>query len=217
MILRQVCKCRRVLKCRFRGDILSYVITQLVERLTCLPGVGKKTAQRMAMQLLMHNRPGGLALAKALEQTLTLIKHCNSCRNFTEAEQCTICLDARRNGKQLCVVESPADVLAIEQTGNYRGYYFVLMGHLSPLDGIGPEDLGIALLLTRAGQDVEEVILATNPTVEGEATANYINEKLKPLGVAISRIAHGIPMGSALEYIDGGTLSHALASRQRVE
>lgn len=196
--------------------MLSPAIVQLIDRLSCLPGVGKKTAQRMAMHLLEHNRTGGLALAESLQHALTVVSNCQSCRNLTEQDYCRICADGRRDGSQLCVVESPSDVIAIEHSGSFRGYYFVLMGHLSPLDGIGPDDLGIPLLLERVQQGVTEVILATNPTVEGEATANYIGEKLKAMNIPISRIAHGVPIGGELEYIDGGTLAHALNSRQRV-
>ncbi len=196
--------------------MFSPVITQLIERLNCLPGVGRKSAQRMAMHLLEHDRQGGLALAEGLEEALTKVKNCTSCRNLTENTQCHICSDLQRDTTQLCVVESPSDVIAIEHSGSFRGYYFVLMGHLSPIDGIGPNDLGIDTLLERAATGFEEVILATNPTVEGEATANYITEKLKPLNVSVSRIAHGVPIGGELEYIDGGTLAHALNSRKRV-
>lgn len=196
--------------------MFSPIITQLIERLSCLPGVGRKSAQRMAMHLLEHDRQGGLALAESLEEALTKVKNCSSCRNLTEYNQCHICSNLQRNITQLCVVESPSDVIAIEHSGSFRGYYFVLMGHLSPIDGIGPNELGIDALVKRVAADVEEVILATNPTVEGEATANYITEKLKPLNISVSRIAHGVPIGSELEYIDGGTLAHALNSRKRV-
>lgn len=196
--------------------MFSPAITQLIERLTCLPGVGRKSAQRMAMYLLEHDRPGGLALAEALQEALTVVKNCTRCRNLTESELCHICADQQRDKQQLCVVESPSDVLAIEQSGSFRGFYFVLMGHLSPLDGIGPDELGIEQLVSRVNEDVSEVILATNPTVEGEATANYIMEKLKPLSVHVSRIAHGVPVGGELEFIDGGTLAHAFNSRQRL-
>lgn len=196
--------------------MLSPAITQLIEKLTCLPGVGRKSAQRMSLYLLERNRAGGLALAKALEHALTAVGNCPQCQNFTELPVCKICSDERRDASQLCVVETPSDVLAVEQSGSYQGRYFVLMGHLSPLDGIGPNDLGIPSLLNSAQQGVEEVILATNPTIEGEATANYLLEKLKPMGIKVSRIAHGVPMGGELEYIDGGTLAHALNSRQQV-
>ena len=158
----------------------------------------------------------GLALAEGLEEALTKVKNCTSCRNLTENSQCHICSDLQRVTTELCIVESPSDVIAIEHSGSFRGYYFVLMGHLSPIDGIGPNELGIDALLDRVSAGIEEVILATNPTVEGEATANYITEKLKPLNVSVSRIAHGVPIGGELEYIDGGTLAHALNSRKRV-
>lgn len=196
--------------------MFSPAINQLIERLTCLPGVGRKSAQRMAMHLLEHERQGGLALAEALQEALTRVKNCQRCRNLTENDVCHICSDLRRDTSKLCVVESPSDVIAIEHSGSFRGQYFVLMGHLSPIDGIGPNELGIPALMARAAQGVEEVILATNPTVEGEATANYIMDKLKPLVPTVSRIAHGVPIGGELEYIDGGTLAHALNSRKPV-
>lgn len=170
----------------------------------------------MAMYLLEHDRQGGLSLAEALQEALTKVKNCCKCRNLTEHNECHICSDLRRDTKLLCVVESPSDVIAIEHSGSFRGYYFVLMGHLSPIDGIGPNELGINDLLHRASKEVEEVIIATNPTVEGEATANYITEKLRHLNINASRIAHGVPIGGELEYIDGGTLAHALNSRKRV-
>lgn len=195
--------------------MFSPSINQLIERLTCLPGVGRKSAQRMAMHLLEHDREGGLALSEALQQAMTVVKNCSRCRNLTENELCHICADGRRDDT-LCIVESPSDVLAIENSGSFRGYYFVLMGHLSPLDGIGPQELGIEQLVKRVEDGFSEVILATNPTVEGEATANYIMDKLKPLSVHVSRIAHGVPMGGELEFIDGGTLAHAFNSRQRL-
>ena len=161
-----------------------------------------------------HDRQGGLLLAEGLQEALTKVKNCQSCRNLTEYTQCHICADLQRDRSQICIVETPSDVIAIEQCGYYRGYYVVLMGHLSPIDGIGPKELGISDLIERAKEHVEEVILATNPTVEGEATAHYITEKLRPLGISVSRIAHGVPVGGELEYIDGGTLSHALQSRK---
>ena len=196
--------------------MFSPVITDLIERLTCLPGVGRKSAQRMAMYLLEHDRQGGLALSEALQEALTKVKNCRLCRNLTEHNECHICSDGRRDTTQLCVVESPSDVIAIEHSGSFRGHYFVLMGHLSPIDGIGPNELGINALIDRARQGFTEVIIATNPTVEGEATANYITERLRPLGISVSRIAHGVPIGGELEYIDGGTLAHALKSRKQV-
>ena len=168
----------------------------------------------MAMHLLEHDRQGGLLLAEGLTDALTRVKNCQSCRNLTEYTECHICTDQQRDSSLICIVENPSDVIAIEQCGVFSGYYFVLMGHLSPIDGIGPKELGITDLIARAQQHVQEVILATNPTVEGEATANYITEKLKPLGIQVSRIAHGVPVGGELEYIDGGTLAHALQSRK---
>ena len=196
--------------------MFSPVINQLIERLNCLPGVGRKSAQRMAMHLLEHDRQGGLKLAEGLTEALTKVKNCQSCRNLTEYNECHICSDLQRDKRTICIVETPSDVIAIENSGCYRGYYFVLMGHLSPIDGIGPKELGIDALLLRAKEGAEEVILATNPTVEGEATAHYITELLKPLGVCVSRIAHGVPVGGELEYIDGGTLAHALQSRKQL-
>ncbi len=196
--------------------MFSPLVMRLMDRLGCLPGVGKKSAQRMALYLLEHDRQGGLALAESIKEALLQVRNCSRCRNLTEFPLCQICTSTRRDASLLCVVESPSDVIAIEHSGSFHGYYFVLMGHLSPIDGIGAEELGIQDLLVRVAEGVQEVILATNPTVEGEATANYIAEKLLPLGVGVSRIAHGVPIGGELEYIDGGTLSHALNSRRRV-
>ena len=189
----------------------------LMDALRCLPGVGPKSAQRMCYHLLERDRDGARRLAAALGAALERIGHCMSCRNLSEQEQCDICRDPARDGALLCVVESPADVQAIEQAAIYRGRYFVLMGHLSPLDGIGPEELGLDRLEQRlAGGGVSEVILATNPTVEGEATAHYIAGRVRARGIAVSRIAHGVPMGGELEYVDGGTLSHAFSGRRHV-
>lgn len=194
--------------------MFSPLITQLITHLRCLPGVGPKSAQRMAFHLLERNRDSGLLLAKALEKTLNEVGHCQKCRTFSETECCTLCTNPSRNAKILCVVETPADIIAIEQTGSFRGYYFVLMGHLSPIDGIGPKELGIDKLIQRLDQaEIQEVILATNSTVEGEATAHYIAEKLKCDTVKCTRIAHGVPMGGELEYLDGGTLARAMAAR----
>lgn len=196
----------------------SPLLESLMEALRCLPGVGPKSAQRMAFHLLQRDRSGGMRLAQALTRAMSEIGHCRDCRTFTEQEICTICANARRreNG-QICVVESPADIHAIEQTGQYSGRYFVLMGHLSPLDGIGPQDIGLNRLEERLGQEtLNEVILATNPTVEGEATANYIAEMCAAHGVMASRIAHGVPVGGELEMVDGTTLSHSLAGRHPV-
>jgi recombination protein RecR len=197
---------------------LSPLIDALVEALRCLPGVGPKSAQRMALHLLERDREGGQTLAHTLQAAMSGVGHCQHCRNFSETDLCTICTDPRRDETIICVVESPADVVAVEQSASYRGRYFVLMGHLSPIDGIGPEEIGLHLLQQRVQQSaVEEVILATNPTVEGEATAFYLTELLHCEGVKVSRIAHGVPLGGELEYVDGSTLVHALSGRRPVE
>jgi len=188
---------------------------ELVEALRILPGVGPKSAQRMAFSLLQRDREQGLAMAKTISTAMTEIGRCESCRNYCEGSACELCNDPRRNDTMLCVVEYPADIIAIESAGGFRGRYFVLHGHLSPIDGIGPGDLGLAdLELQIKMQKFDEVILATNPTVEGEATAHYISQLLKPHVQVISRIAHGVPLGSELEYIDGGTIVHALQGRK---
>ena len=195
----------------------SPLIDELIGALRCLPGVGAKSAQRMAFQLLERDRQGALALSSALSEAMARVGHCRLCRTFTEQEICSFCDNLRRNSELLCIVETPADVLAIEQTGTYSGRYFVLHGHLSPIDGLGPDDIGISQLLERiTDSDVSEVVVATNPTVEGEATAHYISEQLKPLGVTVTRIAHGVPLGGELEYVDGGTLAHAFAGRKQL-
>lgn len=181
-----------------------------------MPGVGPKTAQRMVLHLLERDREGGRMLAARLSQAMDTVGQCESCRNLTELSLCEICASKSRDEELLCVVETPADVLAIEHSGSYRGYYFVLMGSLSPIDGIGPEELGIEQLLGRCSQGVKEVILAVGSTVEGEATAHYIAEVAKPLGIQLSRIARGIPLGGELEFVDGGTLSHALEGRKLI-
>ncbi|EEH4628597.1 recombination protein RecR, partial [Salmonella enterica subsp. enterica serovar Saintpaul] len=176
------------------------------------------SAQRMAFTLLQRDRSGGMRLAQALTRAMSEIGHCADCRTFTEQDVCNICSNPRRqeNG-QICVVESPADIYAIEQTGQFSGRYFVLMGHLSPLDGIGPDDIGLDRLEQRlASEKISELILATNPTVEGEATANYIAELCAEAGVEASRIAHGVPVGGELEMVDGTTLSHSLAGRHKI-
>jgi recombination protein RecR len=192
-------------------------LARLIEALRTLPGVGPKSAQRMAFHLLQEGRPGARALAEALTAALQSVARCRRCRMLTEGELCAICAAPQREGALLCVVESPADVVAIETSGSYRGRYFVLMGHLSPLDGIGPDELGVRELegLLAEGE-VRELILATNSTVEGEATAHYLSELATRRGVRASRIAHGVPLGGELEYVDGGTLAHALAGRQSV-
>jgi len=193
-------------------------LTQLVEALRCLPGVGPKSAQRMAFHLLERDRNGAAMLATAITQAAERIGQCKRCRMFAESELCPICSSLKRDRTQICVVESPADVVAVEASGSYRGAYFVLMGHLSPLDGIGPEQLGLPQLdaLFQQGE-VQEVILATNPTVEGAATAHYIAEFAHTRGIKASRIAHGVPVGGELEYVDGGTLAHAIAGRLKLE
>jgi len=195
----------------------SRLIGQLIDSLRCLPGVGPKSAQRMAFQLLEHDREGGRQLAAALTQAMDRVGNCSDCRTLSEDAVCALCASERRKRSQLCVVETPADVQALEQATGYQGLYFVLMGHLSPLDGIGPEALGLDMLEARlASGEVTELILATNPTVEGEATAHFISEMARAHGIRATRIAHGVPMGGELEYIDGGTLSHAFAGRLEV-
>lgn len=197
--------------------MFSPLIDELMSSLRCLPGVGPKSAQRMALQLLERDREGAGRLAQSLLNAVEHVGRCQRCRTLTEQSLCGICTNQRRLDSLLCVVETPADVLAIEQSGTYQGKYFVLLGHLSPLDGIGPEDIGIDQLITLLQQEpITEVILATNPTVEGEATAFYISERAKNLSVTVSRIAHGVPLGGELEFIDGGTLSHAFASRRAI-
>jgi recombination protein RecR len=194
----------------------SPLIRQLIDALRILPGVGQKTAQRMALQLLERDRSGGRRLAEVLASAMDNVGHCRLCRTLSEDDLCPQCADPRRDDALLCVVQSPVDVFAVEQTG-YRGRYFVLKGHLSPLDGLGPEAIGIPELLARVANGAfSEVILATNPTVEGEATAHYIAQLLTPRGLVVSRIAHGVPLGGELDLVDGGTLAHALAGRKPV-
>ena len=193
------------------------LIGRLVEALRALPGVGPKSAQRMAYHLLERDRGGALNLAASLQEAVEKVGHCSRCRTLSEQELCNICSSERRDASLLCVVESPSDVEAIEHTSVYQGRYFVLMGHLSPLDGIGPEDIGLDLLAQRLDSgEIAEVILATNPTVEGEATAHYISEMVHSRGIRVTRIAHGVPLGGELEYVDGGTLSHAFNGRREV-
>jgi recombination protein RecR len=187
----------------------------LIQALRRLPGVGVKSAQRMAFHLLQHDRGGAQALSQALAQASQNIQHCALCHTFTEAQVCATCLDARRDASKLCVVETPADQSAVERTGAFKGRYFVLMGKLSPLDGIGPHDIGLKKLFDRAlDGTVQEVILATNFTAEGEATAHVISEGLKARGLQITRLARGVPVGSELEYVDLGTIAHALVDRR---
>jgi recombination protein RecR len=196
----------------------SPLLSELIEALRCLPGVGGKSAQRMAFHLLERERERGLKLAAVLQQAMQKIGHCTRCRNFSETTVCSICASASRDRHLLCVVESPTDLAAIEQATGYRGQYFVLMGRLSPLDGLGPEELGLGLLAERLGEgEVEELILATNPTVEGEATAHYLAQLARAAGIRPTRLAHGVPLGGELEYVDRGTLAHAFGSRQSLE
>ncbi|MGV8842471.1 MAG: recombination mediator RecR [Pseudomonas sp.] len=195
----------------------SPLIRQLIDSLRILPGVGQKTAQRMALQMLERDRGGALRLAQALTQAMEGVGHCQQCRTLSEEDICQQCRDPRRDDSVLCVVEGPMDVHAVEQTG-YRGRYFVLKGHLSPLDGLGPEAIGIPQLLARIELGTfSEVILATNPTVEGEATAHYIAQLLANKTLVASRLAHGMPLGGELELVDGGTLTHALAGRRPIQ
>ena len=187
----------------------------LIDALRRLPGVGVKSAQRMAFHLLQHDREGAERIARSLQSAIANVRHCERCHTFTEAPVCGICLDASRDARQLCVVETPADQAALERTGSYRGLYFVLMGRLSPLDGIGPLEIGARELLDRAGDGVvEEVILATNFTAEGEATAHVLGEALQSRGVRVTRLARGVPIGSELEYVDLGTIAHAFIDRR---
>jgi len=195
----------------------SPLIHRLIEDLRCLPGVGPKSAQRMAFHLLERDREGAAKLAKTLVEAMEHIGHCRSCRALTESDLCNICANPKRDQSLLCIVESPIDIHAIEQATDYSGLYFVLMGHLSPLDGIGPQQLGLHELEQRLSQgQIQEVILATNPTVEGEATAHYIAEMVRAHGIRSTRIAHGVPLGGELEYVDNGTLSHAFSGRRDI-
>jgi recombination protein RecR len=196
----------------------SPAIQNLIEALRCLPGVGPKSAQRMTLHLLERDREGAVALSVALREAVERVGHCNRCRNFTELDICEICSNPKRDATTICVVETPADVLAVEMSGSFSGIYFVLMGHLSPIDGIGPAEIGLEKLHGRiVDEGIEEVIVATNPTVEGEATAYYLTDMLRPEGVRVSRIAHGVPLGGELEYVDGSTLAHALSGRRPME
>ena len=196
----------------------SPLLLRLIDTLRCMPGVGRKSAQRIAFHLLERDRGGAGELSKALSEAVEGIGHCTRCRMLTEHELCNICSTAGRDDSQLCVVESPADVMAVEDATGYRGYYFVLMGHLSPLDGIGPGELGMELLDERLGDGkIRELIIATNPTVEGDATAHFLSELAGKHNVEASRIAHGVPLGGELEYVDGGTLSHAFFGRRVVD
>lgn len=197
--------------------MFSPLVDQLISALKILPGVGPKSAQRMALHLLERDRHGADALSRALAQSVEHVKRCEKCRTLTEQSLCYLCSNERRTSSMLCIVETPADVIAMEQSGIYSGKYFVLLGRLSPIDGIGPKELGMDVLENRMQNDgIEEIIIATNPTVEGEATSHYIAERAKKYQIKVSRIAHGVPLGGELEYIDGGTLAHALTSRREL-
>jgi recombination protein RecR len=193
----------------------SPLLNQLMAALRCLPGVGPKSAQRMALHLLERDRDGAGRLVETLRLALERIGHCRLCRDLSETDLCTLCASPSRDPSLLCVIETPADVLAVEQATSFQGRYFVLMGHLSPLDGIGPAELGLEVLEARLDEgEIREIILATNPTVEGEATAYYIGELARERGIRATRIAHGVPLGGELESVDGGTLAHAFAGRR---
>ncbi|WP_027015847.1 recombination mediator RecR [Comamonas composti] len=195
------------------SDVQS--LDALIDALRRLPGVGIKSAQRMAFHLLQRDLDGARQLAQALSRAVDSVRHCERCHTFTEAPVCSICEDEGRDAARLCVVEAPADLAAMERTGAYQGYYYVLMGRLSPLDGVGPKDLGLSQLLARACDGrVQEVILATSFTAEGEATAHAISEALKARGLHVTRLARGVPIGSELEYVDLGTIAHALVDRR---
>lgn len=195
------------------SDVQS--LDALIEALRRLPGVGIKSAQRMAFHLLQRDQAGALQLARALDSAVNSVHHCERCHTFTEGAICSICDDAGRDGARLCVVEAPTDLAAMERTGAYQGYYYVLMGRLSPLDGVGPKEIGMKQLLERACDGVvQEVILATSFTAEGEATAHAVSEALKSRGILVTRLARGVPIGSELEYVDLGTIAHALVDRR---
>ncbi len=194
---------------------MSPLIVELIQALRVLPGVGPRSAQRAALHLLQRQREGGLRLAQVLERAMREVAYCESCRDFSESPRCTLCASTERQKQQLCVVETPMDVQAIESSGIYQGLYFVLHGHLSPLDGIGPQELGLPILLQRVRQgEVEELILATHATLEGETTCMYLRDALQGLPVRLTRIAQGVPMGSDLDALDSHTLAHALQGRQ---
>ncbi len=187
----------------------------LIEALRRLPGVGQKSAQRMAFHLLQHDREGAARMAQSLQQAVARVLHCERCHTFTESAVCSTCADAKRDARLLCVVETPADQGALERSGSFRGLYFVLMGRLSPLDGIGARDIGLRQLIDRATDGVVgEVIVATNFTAEGEATAHVVTESLRARGLRVTRLARGVPIGSELEYVDLGTIAHALLDRR---
>lgn len=218
------CRCPPASRCRSENDGVRVApkapiaLDALTAALKRLPGVGPKTAQRFAFHLLQHDREGALQLARALGEAVGRIRHCERCNTFTEADVCETCASPRRDPTLLCVVETPSDQLMLEQTLSYNGLYFVLMGRLSPLDGVGPKEIRLERLIARAIDGVvREVILATNFTQEGEATAHYIGELLRARGLKVSRLARGVPVGSELEYVDAGTIAHALRDRRSVE
>ena len=199
-------------------DAGSNLLSELIEALRCLPGVGAKSAQRMAFHVLERDRDGGARLARALDQAVQRIGHCTRCRNFSESEVCALCGNPARDPHTLCVVETPADLFAFEQATGFRGRYFGLMGRLSPLDGMGPDELGGEMLRRRLGEgEVGELVVATNPTVEGEATAHWLAGMARAAGVRATRLAHGVPLGGEIEYVDRGTLAHAFGTRRTLE
>ncbi len=194
------------------------LVTQLIDSLRCLPGVGPKSAQRMAFHLLERDRNGARRLAHVLNEAADKVGHCAICRNLSVQKVCHLCSNEKRDRSLLCIVEMPTDVQAIEQSTGFQGRYFVLMGHLSPIDGLGPDEIGLNQLATHLDRgDITEVILATNPTIEGEATAHYIGEMVRSRQIKTTRIAHGVPLGGELEFVDGGTLSHAFSGRREIE
>ena len=194
------------------------LLTQLIQSFKILPGIGEKSAQRMAFYLLEKNREGGNNLAKLISTSMEQIRNCSTCRNLTEEVECEICSNEKRDKNLLCVVENPTDVIAIESSGSFKGKYFVLMGRLSPIDGITPENLGIPMLIERINNsDIKEIIIATSPTVEGDATSFYINDQIKNETILVSRIAYGVPMGGELEYVDNTTLSRAIQGRRKLD
>lgn len=195
----------------------SNLIQKLITAFCCLPGVGPKSAQRMVLHILEHHRVEGMTLSEVLAEAITKVNRCSSCRMLTENPQCDICISLKRDRKKICVVENPSDVFAIEQSGEYRGLYFVLLGNLSPIDGIGPDKIGINDLIDKViNEEIDELILATSTTVEGEATSFYISDQLKDENINVTRIAYGVPMGGELEFIDGGTIARALSGRSAI-
>ncbi len=193
------------------------LLNKLIQAFKILPGIGEKSAQRMAFHILEKNKEGGKNLAKLINESVEYIRNCSECRNLTEEAVCDICSDEKRNKKLICVVESPTDVLAIENSGCFKGKYFVLMGRLSPIDGVAPEDLGIPKLIERVkSSEIDEIIIATSPTIEGDATSFYIKDQIDENSIVISRIAYGVPMGGELEYVDNTTLGRAIQGRREI-